>query len=207
MKKGFESAAPAALVQCGCQGANHTETPKNVLVVVDVQRDFFDPAGALYVGGSEVLPEKIAEMAAGYDGVIFTLDWHPANHCSFAAQGGIWPSHCVAYTQGAGLSNCFSEILRSGKAQLYLKGCEAGKEQYGAFESFEGYETVKAWLEGAQSVDVCGIAGDYCVKESTANILKVVPAGKVSILCGCVRSIDGGAALDAFIAENGLGRK
>ena len=177
------------------------------LVVVDVQRDFFDPAGALYVGGSEVLPEKIAEMAAGYDGVIFTLDWHPANHCSFAAQGGIWPSHCVAYTQGAGLSNCFSEILRSGKAQLYLKGCEAGKEQYGAFESFEGYETVKAWLEGAQSVDVCGIAGDYCVKESTANILKVVPAGKVSILCGCVRSIDGGAALDAFIAEKGLGRK
>ena len=108
MKKGFESAALAALVQCGCQGANQTETPKKVLVVVDVQRDFFDPAGALYVGGSEVLPEKIAEMAAGYDGVIFTLDWHPANHCSFAAQGGIWPSHCVAYTQGAGLSNCFS---------------------------------------------------------------------------------------------------
>ena len=150
-----------------------------------------------------MLPEKIAELAGGYDAVIFTLDWHPANHCSFAEQGGIWPSHCVAYTQGAGLPDCFAPILRSGKAQLYLKGCDAGKEQYGAFECFEGYETVKAWLEGAQSVDVCGIAGDYCVKESTANILKVVPASKVSILCGCVRSIDGGEALDAFIAEKG----
>ena len=107
----------------------------------------------------------------------------------------------------AGIPNCFSEIIRSGKAQLYLKGCEAGREQYGAFESFEGYDTVKAWLKGAQSVDVCGIAGDYCVKESTANILNLVSAEKVSILCGCVRSIDGGAALDAFIAEKGLGRK
>ena len=81
------------------------DTPETVLVVVDVQWDFFDPAGALYVGGSEALPGKIAELADGYDAVIFTLDWHPANHCSFAAKGGIWPSHCVAYTQGAGLPN------------------------------------------------------------------------------------------------------
>ena len=45
------------------------DTPKTVLVVVDVQWDFFDPAGALYAGGSEVLPEKIAELADGYDTV------------------------------------------------------------------------------------------------------------------------------------------
>ena len=62
-----------------------------VLVVVDVQRDFFDPSGSLYVGGSEVLPGKIAAIADSYDAVIFTLDWHPGNHCSFAANGGQWP--------------------------------------------------------------------------------------------------------------------
>ena len=89
----------------------------NVLVVVDVQRDFFDPSGALYVDGSEVLPEKIAQLAGNYDAVIFTLDWHPSDHCSFTSQGGIWPSHCVAFTQGAGLPDCFAEILRSGKAK------------------------------------------------------------------------------------------
>ena len=200
-------AVVAVAAMSSCQSASNTENPAKVLVVVDVQRDFFDPSGALYVGGSEVLPEKIAAIAPDYDAVIFTLDWHPANHCSYAAQGGIWPSHCVAFTQGAGLPDCFSPILRDQKTCIFLKGTEADKEQYGAFEEFSSAADAKLWLENCESVDVCGIAGDYCVKESTANILKVVPAQKVSILTDCVRSIDGGAALEAFIQENGLGRK
>lgn len=186
-----------------------TEAKSKILVAVDVQRDFFDPTGSLYVGGSEELPAKIAAIADEYDAVIFTLDLHPGNHCSFASEGGIWPSHCVAYTQGAGLPDCFSSILAKGSehVQLFLKGQEPDKEQYGAFEDLCEDSVIYAWLKNCDSVDVCGIAGDYCVKESTANILKVVPASKVSILMDCVRSIDGGTALDAFIAENGLSKK
>ena len=33
-----------------------------ILVVVDVQRDFFSPEGSLYVKGSETLPAKIAAI-------------------------------------------------------------------------------------------------------------------------------------------------
>lgn len=185
--------------------AECTSNVSSVLVVVDVQRDFFSPEGSLYVSGSEELPAKIAEVAKAYDAVIFTLDWHPGNHCSFAAEGGIWPSHCVAYTQGAGLADEFASILAGGddKVQLFLKGKDQDKEQYGAFEDLaEG--KIMSWLKSADKVAVCGIAGDYCVKESTANILKVVPASKVTILKDCIRSIDGGAALDQFIAENSL---
>ncbi|MGN1216058.1 MAG: isochorismatase family protein [Candidatus Cryptobacteroides sp.] len=178
-----------------------------VLVVVDVQRDFFDPSGSLYVGGSEELPAKIAEIADSYDAVIFTLDWHPANHCSFAANGGQWPSHCVAYTQGAGIADEFAPVLASGKARLFLKGQEQDKEQYGAFENLAEDSVEYSWLSNADSVDVCGIAGDYCVKESTANILKVVAPEKVSILMDCVRSIDGGEVIDAFISEKGISKK
>lgn len=218
MKKMLFCAAIAALSLVSCQPSGNnkvttenntveTETMEKVLVVVDVQRDFFDPTGSLYVGGSEVLPEKIAAIAGDYDAVIFTLDWHPANHCSFSEQGGIWPSHCVAYTQGAGLPDCFSAIIKNGNTKLFFKGNQQDKEQYGAFESFEGCEEIQAWLQNCSSVDVCGIAGDYCVKESTANILKIVPAEKVSVLMDCVRSIDGGEAIEAFVAENGLGRK
>ena len=50
MKKSIEAAALAALTMCSCQGGTQVESPKNVLVVVDVQRDFFDASGSLYVG-------------------------------------------------------------------------------------------------------------------------------------------------------------
>lgn len=196
---------------CGKCEACETEAAdsvSSVLVVVDVQRDFFCPEGSLYVGGSEALPAKIAAIADSYDAVIFTLDWHPANHCSFAAQGGIWPSHCVAYTQGAGLADEFAPILAKGesKYQIYLKGTNPEAEEYGAFENL-GDCKIRTWLETAEKVDVCGIAGDYCVKESTANILKVIPAEKVSFLSDCIRSIDDGSTLASFASETSVNLK
>ena len=184
-----------------------TDRKKRILVVVDVQRDFFDPSGSLYVPGSEVLPGKIAAAAAGYDAVIFTVDWHPGNHCSFKEQGGPWPSHCVAYTEGAGLSDLFSPILALGQERvaIFEKGTDPLKEQYGAFENEEGIAPgILEWLTGADEIHVCGIAGDYCVKESTANLLRYVPACKVAMLTGLIRSIDDGSALEAFIEERGL---
>lgn len=184
------------------------DTVSSVLVVVDVQRDFFSPEGSLYVNGSEELPAKIAQIAGSFDAVIFTLDWHPGDHCSFKAQGGIWPSHCVAYTQGAGLADEFAQILAQGpdKVQLFFKGTDPQKEQYGAFEGLsEG--RISSWLKTAQKVAVCGIAGDYCVKESTKNILSIVPADKVTILSDCIRSIDDGSTITAFAAENKLNQE
>lgn len=180
-----------------------------ILVAVDVQRDFFDPSGSLYVAGSEQLPSRIAAIAPSYDGIIFTLDWHPGDHCSFAAQGGPWPSHCVAHTQGAGLPDEFAGLLAAGsdRVRLFFKGTRQDREQYGAFENLAEDSDIYSWLRDCDSVDVCGIAGDYCVKESTANILKIVPASKVSILQDCVRSIDGGTALQSFASENGLKMK
>lgn len=178
---------------------------EKILVVVDVQRDFFDPSGSLYVPESEVLPSKIAKLAPDYDSVIFTLDWHPGNHCSFKSQGGLWPSHCVAYTQGAGLPDEFSEII--GSAELFFKGTDPEREQYGAFEDINKNNKIYSLLSESKSIDICGIAGDYCVKETTRNILKMFSREKVGILCDYTRSIDGGESLEAFIRENSLIRR
>lgn len=185
------------------------QSESKVLVVVDVQRDFFDPAGSLYVDGSEKLPSLITGISAAYDAIILTLDWHSGDHCSFVAQGGLWPSHCVAYTQGAGLPDEFSPILARGDAsvRLHFKGQDRDREQYGAFENLRPDSIEYRWLTSCEAVDVCGIAGDYCVKESVANILKFVPASKVGIIADCVRSIDGGKAIEAFISEKGITRK
>ena len=214
------SLALSALVSVSCgNGSTPTEpmdnthgyipaaadTVKSVLVVVDVQKDFFSPDGSLYVKGGEELPAKIAAIAQDYDAVMFSLDWHPADHCSFVAQGGPWPSHCVAYTEGAGLADEFAPILAKGedRCQLFLKGTDPAAEEYGAFDGISECR-IHSWFKTAQIVAVCGIAGDYCVKESTANILKVIPASKVTMLTDCIRSIDDGSTLASFIKENSI---
>jgi len=183
--------------------------PMKVLVVTDVQRDFFDPSGSLYVKGGELLPAKIAAVAASYDAIIFTMDWHPGNHCSFKTQGGIWPPHCVAYTQGAGLADEFSDILALGedKVQLYFKAYKKDMEQYGAFTDLDEDSTIYKWLKNCECVDICGIAGDYCVKETTDVVLRYVPSEKVAILSDLVCSIDDGSTIEAFIREKGINEK
>lgn len=178
----------------------------DLLVVIDCQRDFFDPSGSLYVSGSETLPKSIADIAGHYRRVILTLDWHPADHCSFKQNGGIWPSHCVAYTQGAGLPAEFTQILERGKDQvrLFLKGQDKDREEYGAFDSLDDEDVIKDWIEQAGSIHVAGIAGDYCVKESTKRILRLVPASRVFLLEAQIRSIDDGSTLRAFAHQEGL---
>jgi nicotinamidase-related amidase len=74
------------------------------LVIVDFQNDF-TPGGALAVPHGDEIAEKLNELAASdrFDLVVATRDWHPPEHSSFAAQGGPWPPHCVASTEGAEL--------------------------------------------------------------------------------------------------------
>lgn len=90
----------------------------DVLLVIDVQNDFM-PGGALAVAhGDEVVP-AINRLAARFDHVVLTQDWHPRDHVSFAAnhpgrapfstlalpygEQVLWPVHCVQGTHGAAL--------------------------------------------------------------------------------------------------------
>ena len=74
------------------------------LLIIDFQNDF-TPGGALGVTEGDTIAPRINALAASgdYDLVVATRDWHPADHGSFAARGGIWPEHCVAGTPGAEL--------------------------------------------------------------------------------------------------------
>src|ERR1700712_2616414 len=75
------------------------------LIVVDMQHDFADPSGSLYVSGGEQILSGITEQIQGTLAagglVVYTQDWHPAHTPHFAADGGIWPVHCVIGTPGA----------------------------------------------------------------------------------------------------------
>ena len=70
---------------------------ETALLVVDVQNDFADPKGGLYVaGGEEVVGRANEEVEAGLAGgalVAYTQDWHPPSTPHFEKDGGIWPVH------------------------------------------------------------------------------------------------------------------
>ena len=97
--------------------------PHTALIVVDVQNDFADPAGALYVGdGASIIPLVNAEIdaarAAG-SRIFYTQDWHPPSTPHFAKDGGVWPVHCVADTWGARLHPALvvsGPVVRKGSA-------------------------------------------------------------------------------------------
>lgn len=68
-----------------------------VLLIVDPQVDFV--SGSLAVEGAPKAMKALAEYMAAHrkeiKSIVVTMDQHPADHCSFVAQGGQWPSHCV----------------------------------------------------------------------------------------------------------------
>src|SRR3990172_5115624 len=77
------------------------------LIVVDVQNDFADRAGGLYVGGGEavvpIINAEVSRARAAGAPVFYTQDWHPPSTPHFAKDGGVWPIHCVRETWGAAL--------------------------------------------------------------------------------------------------------
>lgn len=148
---------------------------KTALVVVDVQNDFADPQGSLYVrGGEQVVPLINEEVeAAGGAGalVVYTQDWHPASTPHFDKDGGIWPVHCVQGSWGAEL---FPDLMVAG--DVVRKGSD-GRDGYSGFTvrdprsgDTEGTELEPLLTErGTERVVVVGLATDYCVKETAID--------------------------------------
>lgn len=158
----------------------------DALVVVDVQRDFL-PAGALAVPhGDEVVPvinRYIALFHARGLPVIFTRDWHPANHCSFQQQGGPWPEHCVADTSGAAFA---PNLLQPADSWVISKTTEAQQDAYSGFQGTGLAQRLQQ--RGCQRLYICGLATDYCVLETVKDAL----TGKfrVFLLQDAIRAVD-----------------
>src|SRR5512137_843180 len=136
----------------------------DALIVVDVQRDFC-PGGALAVPhGDDVVP-VINRLLGLTDWLtVATRDWHPADHCSFKAQGGIWPPHCVAGTAGAE----FHPALDQTRIQTVVsKAVTRDAEAYSGFQGTDLAAQLSA--RGVRRVFVCGLATDYCVKATALD--------------------------------------
>lgn len=187
------------------------------LVVVDMLYDFID--GSLACLNSEDAVRQTLEFidsqTKGQGGedheildmfpILFIRDHHPADHSSFKEQGGIWPSHCVAGTHGGDIHD---DLLPYVSEELtFDKGCDKSVEQYSGYEGVNcAGQPMGEVLELLDTTDVyvCGIATEYCVRNTCEDLLK---AGfKVHLLKDCIAYVDNDGHLKALeeMAQEGI---
>lgn len=180
-----------------------TPTEGDALILVDVQNDFL-PGGSLGVadGGAVIGPlnAMIEQFTARALPVVATRDWHPANHISFAEQGGPWPPHCVQGSRGAQ----FDAGLRIPEQAIIIsKATDPAQDAYSGFQGTDLDEQLRAL--GVRRVFVGGLATDYCVLNTVLDARRL--GYDVVLLADAVRAVnveptDGEAAL-AQMAEAG----
>ena len=186
---------------------------KNILLIVDPQNDFI--SGSLAVENAEEKMLKLSnylnEKGSNYDKIYVTMDSHPENHCSFKENGGIWPKHCITNTLSWEIFDHLNKILNDlENVEYYRKGTEENKEEYSIFENnLDGVtllNNIKNIIEKDSDtfIDICGIAGDYCVLETIKGLTELINNDYIYILEELTASIDGGEKLLEYAENNDI---
>ena len=158
-------------------------TETDALIVVDVQNTFC-PGGTLPVREGDAVVAPLNAVMPLFPGRVWaTQDWHPGDHCSFAAQGGPWPPHAVQNTADAALH---PGLDVGAVTHVVRKGTRADRDAYSGFDGTDLAERLRA--AGVRRVFVGGLATDYCVK---ATALDARAAGfDVAVLADASRAVD-----------------
>lgn len=172
----------------------------DALIVVDVQNDFL-PGGSLAVPmGDEVIPvlnRYLARFHAQHLHIYVTRDWHTPDHCSFKAQGGPWPPHCVAETPGAAFA---ADLQLTPETCVISKADTVQQDAYSGFEGTLLDEQLRA--AGIRRLFVGGLATDYCVLNTVKDALHC--GYETMLLTDAVRAVnvqpgDGRHAIEEMI--------
>lgn len=162
---------------------------KRALIVVDIQNDFCE-GGSLKVADSKYIIPYINKLieTGKYDEIIFTQDFHPKDHKSFASNNAkqvgevidlngveqvMWPDHCVQNSHGA---EFHKDIKWERSTHIIRKGMNAEVDSYSAF--FDNQHLVDTGLskylisKQIETVEVVGLALDYCVKYTCLDSIK-----------------------------------
>lgn len=152
-----------------------------MLLIVDPQIDFI--TGTLPVPGApeamDALARYVKDHGVDYRLIFITCDRHPLRHSSFKEFGGEWPPHCIESSVGAAVWPALMEQLipLSEVVKFGYKGEELPKDEYSIFQTEKGSAEIKAILSSGEisHIDICGLAGDVCVKNTLDDLHALYP--------------------------------
>lgn len=216
----------AALIVTGCGNKNQKKQEtkeekkeevkaERMLIIVDPQIDF--TTGSLATAKGPEAMDRLAKAINNgvldkYTWVIVTQDAHPANHCSFVENGGVFPPHCVQETEGMNVYPALQQALDSNMNSIGIhymtKGDLADKEEFSIFQNAHSGEKLTKTIEEFvqfEGIDVCGIATDYCVYETVKDLMNIYPAKQIRVVTNCIAAVDDNdTKLADLMKENGI---
>lgn len=138
------------------------------LGIIDVQKDFMNKDGALYVPGAEIIKEKIKKLVQDIRDttapIFFTADEHDGTEPEMAQNGGLFPLHCIKGTEG---QKNIEEADPTGFS-IFTKRC------YDVFDKDLGNSNIDSWLKENKitAVWLAGVVGNICVEAAAIGLLK-----------------------------------
>jgi nicotinamidase-related amidase len=185
------------------------------LIAVDLQNDFC-PGGALAVPEGNRAILAVNRLSRSFQHIVYTQDWHPAGHLSFAASHPgrqpyetveldygrqiLWPTHCVQGTRGAEFHP--EADVQSGTL-IIRKGFHRDIDSYSTF--FENDQRTATGLagylrdRGIDAVYLAGLATDFCVLWSALDAQRL--GFRVYVVEDACRGIDLDGSLDAAFRQ------
>jgi nicotinamidase-related amidase len=150
---------------------------KNILVVVDMQKDFID--GALGTKEAVSIVDSVAETIKGFNGeVVFTRDTHFDNYMETQEGKNLPVPHCIKGTEGWQLDKKL-EVLKTDDMKVF------DKLTFGSVELAEYLKSVK----DLESVTLIGLCTDICVISNALLIKANLPEIKISVIEKCCAGV------------------
>lgn len=171
---------------------------RRLLLIVDPQIDFI--SGSLSTKNGKTAMDRLTKsiengLLEKYSMVVITGDSHPSTHCSFIENGGQFPKHCTMGSKGMEIYPPLLEAIETSDFDGYhflVKGDSQNKEEFSIFQNESNGKFLSDIIEREKfdTIDVCGIATDYCVYETIRDLMKIYPSQQIRVVTNCIAAVD-----------------
>lgn len=154
---------------------------KNILVVVDMQRDFID--GVLGTKEAiDIIPNVIDKIKHFQGEVIFTRDTHDEGYLESQEGAKLPVVHCIKQTDGWKLENEIQRLAEKLESKIFDKITFASVEMADYLKNLSEKEAIG-------KIELIGVCTDICVISNAILLKAVLPEVKIVVDSSCCAGV------------------